>query len=1521
MRKKVFVIILAVLAGIHSFPDPVPAWAQTKESEEEDTDEILLLEYPESIEGWGYEDEQGTETESETESEPGRDAADPAAAESQNEAELTILSLEEYYEEAQPAEEPEKRDEDSPAAGEQETACDDYQAAEEPEITGGDYQTAEEPETSDEDPQVSEEAEIMSEELILAVDQDLSDLEKIETEFPGNVNEEFFEDNNVNADPALETEYMTGEFGTEMESVEEESETEAEFNEIPNESDPEFREEISETETGRAEEIPETETGNAEEVSNTETGSAEEVPEIETESTADVSGMWPVIQMEENETEAETITVVPESEMKSLEEKSESETDFVVRESMTETVNENSESEVEAGITERGPETIPVETEEKSGLRSEQRSFLLGAPEEPETGTEEGSPPETKPEKESESESETESESESESDSELTDTTWQEDFAYTLDLNNKRIYLKDFIVEEGSDYPEEYRVPAKAVINGMDYQVWLRPESDPLFGEYSSGSTPGASIKRISFEEGVVFPEQWGRYRPASNLFAGTQVEEVDLTGADTSRVTSMKEAFSGCKSLKKVNFGNIDTSNVKDFSDVFVECNSLQALDLSPLDTSGAATAAYMIRYCNRLMDVDLSSFTGSLLKEGKWYLRYESQNVIRRITIGSGLDGIIMPGERYRNVETGIEYTAPQFLEGTVPAGTYEDVSIVGIVYESGEVVINKRDFDEYPEDIYRYNTANYVAVGTGFEFGDPEYVWGGYWSEKASRIHAKATSIRLETDLVVPGGVHCNWFQLFYMVTTFEGMERIDFSQATDISEFFQACHYIKYFKLKGPAKHLTNLNNMFESCYDVKTIDLSEFWADNITDMTGMFIKAGRLDTLILGDHWAFVTDTGLAGYWKHLESGEGYPASELLRVDFSARPGTYVRSEPEEHYYVGKGLGENNVWEVHSPKETFKGYCIDSHRGAPTGLYTRREVTNDDLLAGSLLDLPQTGGGYGPAEGCADMRETLITLIYYGWPNNGGGLQEKYALTDLDFMNLTQKVIWHFTNSYFSSLEGQSDEFLELCGKRFLDIPGHESLKLYVYESVSANQNMVSLEGLQIGEYGGVEVWKQDAAGNPLENAVFTIYDEAGNPVREMVSDGNGLASICKTSQNSGLSLGTYTVKETSAPYGYELSTDQFTFTLSRDGQIAVGGFKNDEATISHLKFINRKIEEVQAGGIKVKKLDESGKPLADAEFTIFTKEGEAVRTIYSDEDGYAMTGKRALPLGSYVVRETKAPAGYIRSNLSRTITLTKDNAYPTITYSYRNQPKKGSVTITARKTVNGRKPGSRIFSFELLSDEGEVLQTAQNTADGIITFNPISFTAKDLGMAVFRIREVSGQEEGIVYDTHEEVVRILILEEEERLSCTADYSGEEAVFDNQIPSSMLQLQVSVGKTDAFTGEVLGGARLSLYDSDDHLIEEWVSADGEPHRIEASLAAGQTYRIHEEEAPRGYQKGEDLYFTPEETEDLQRFDLTNVKRQIVPTGIDTDSGSVWSCLAIILLFILRCKRRYTGTEFH
>lgn len=163
----------------------------------------------------------------------------------------------------------------------------------------------------------------------------------------------------------------------------------------------------------------------------------------------------------------------------------------------------------------------------------------------------------------------------------------------------------------------------------------------------------------------------------------------------------------------------------------------------------------------------------------------------------------------------------------------------------------------------------------------------------------------------------------------------------------------------------------------------------------------------------------------------------------------------------------------------------------------------------------------------------------------------------------------------------------------------------------------------------------IQIVKEDAeTGELLAGAEFTILNDRGEEVGTYMTDINGIAT------SEELAPGKYTVSETKAPEGYALNPTPFT------------------ATVSAGESYRLTVQDSRLSGLVISKVDGEGNPLADAEFTIYAKNGSIVSTVKTDVSGTASCD--GLESGTYFIRETKAPAGYKLDSSAKMIQI-KEN--------------------------------------------------------------------------------------------------------------------------------------------------------------------------------------------------------------------------------------------------------------------
>ena len=99
-----------------------------------------------------------------------------------------------------------------------------------------------------------------------------------------------------------------------------------------------------------------------------------------------------------------------------------------------------------------------------------------------------------------------------------------------------------------------------------------------------------------------------------SKMFYNSKsLTNIDTSGFDTSKVTTMYGMFWGCNNLEKINLSNFDTSNVTNLSQMFQNCTSLTSLDLSDFYTPKLKYVNALFQNCSSLNELKLDNFNTS--------------------------------------------------------------------------------------------------------------------------------------------------------------------------------------------------------------------------------------------------------------------------------------------------------------------------------------------------------------------------------------------------------------------------------------------------------------------------------------------------------------------------------------------------------------------------------------------------------------------------------------------------------------------------------------------------------------------------------------------------------------------------------------------------------------------------------------------------------------------------------------------------------------------------------------------
>lgn len=138
----------------------------------------------------------------------------------------------------------------------------------------------------------------------------------------------------------------------------------------------------------------------------------------------------------------------------------------------------------------------------------------------------------------------------------------------------------------------------------------------------------------------------------------------------------------------------------------------------------------------------------------------------------------------------------------------------------------------------------------------------------------------------------------------------------------------------------------------------------------------------------------------------------------------------------------------------------------------------------------------------------------------------------------------------------------------------------------------------------------------------------------------------------------------------------------------------------------------------------------------------------------------------------YTVEETDIPEGYTYEVVTEGITST-------ITNRILSGVKQD---LTFKKELEGRDLVEGEFTFNLLDENGDTVQTAQNASDGTITFKDVVFDKA--GTYKYSVVEVSGDDSQITYDKSVKNVTIEVKQEDKAYVATVTYDAN-TTFKNK----------------------------------------------------------------------------------------------------------------------------------------
>ena len=314
-----------------------------------------------------------------------------------------------------------------------------------------------------------------------------------------------------------------------------------------------------------------------------------------------------------------------------------------------------------------------------------------------------------------------------------------------------------------------------------------------------------------------------------SGMFAYLDnVSFLDLSGLDTSNMTSMSRMFYKSTSLKNIDVSGFDTSKVVNMDYMFNGCNNLESLNLSNFNTSNVTSMYGMFYGCSNLVDIDLSSFnTSKVTNMGSLFNGCSNLTSIN-ITNFDTSNVTEMSGMfRYCSSLTNLDLS--NFSTGSV---IYMNYAFQGCT------LLKKLDLSSF-------NTSNVTNM-----------MWMFDGCSSLEEIDLSSFNTSKVTDMT--------WLFKGCKSLTSINVSNFDTSKVTKMSGMFAGCNLLTNLNLTNfDTSKATSLTSMFYFCQSLESLDLSNFDTGSATEMINMFTGAKNLKVIYVSNKWntSNVTNTG------------------------------------------------------------------------------------------------------------------------------------------------------------------------------------------------------------------------------------------------------------------------------------------------------------------------------------------------------------------------------------------------------------------------------------------------------------------------------------------------------------------------------------------------------------------------------------------------------------------------------------------------------------------------------------
>ena len=412
--------------------------------------------------------------------------------------------------------------------------------------------------------------------------------------------------------------------------------------------------------------------------------------------------------------------------------------------------------------------------------------------------------------------------------------------------------------------------------------------SDDMFGNYGLNNLE--EIELTGFDT--------SRVKDMKLMFSYLRnLTKLDLTNFDTSNVTSMWRMFWGSEKLVDLKLNSFDTRRVESMGEMFGRLKSIERLDLSSFDTSNVTSMERMFAESNRITSLELRSFdTGNVKDMGGMFY---GMTALTNLNISNfNTESVTNMSEMFANLLGITSLNLSNFntskvtnMQGMFKYSRFNELNISNFntseVLDMSSMFLGMENLTNL--NLSSFNTRKVKTMNSMF-----------YDMAELSELNIENFDTRNVTDM---NKMFC------YTNLSRVNVSNFDTSKVKDMSYMFNNMKKLTELNLSNfNTREVTSMFAMFYNTPNLVSLDISNFNTEKVTTLAYMFAidnpSVDKMEKIYVNNDFDTSKITNFSNvfeYRKKLRGGNGsyleipaYADLTWLRVDRPGVQGYFTR---------------------------------------------------------------------------------------------------------------------------------------------------------------------------------------------------------------------------------------------------------------------------------------------------------------------------------------------------------------------------------------------------------------------------------------------------------------------------------------------------------------------------------------------------------------------------------------------------------------------------------------------------